>query len=130
MRPNQDTRARRFCSVLRWRAACLLEQTERAVKGCRPDSCRATQPCRGCWLTVRAGRPARLAGCPAGKYWADPYTLFWVEAILMNFAELKRWQARAHRARAVPPSRAARRSGRPLRPRREPARWAQPAAAF
>jgi light-harvesting complex I chlorophyll a/b binding protein 3 len=33
---------------------------------------------------------------PAGNYehgyWADPYTLFWVEAILMNFAELKRWQ--------------------------------------
>ncbi|KAL4439501.1 hypothetical protein ABPG77_008830 [Micractinium sp. CCAP 211/92] len=27
-----------------------------------------------------------------GKYWVDPYTLFWIEAILMNFAELKRWQ--------------------------------------
>lgn len=24
----------------------------------------------------------------------DPYTLFWIEAILMNFAELKRWQVR------------------------------------
>jgi hypothetical protein len=23
----------------------------------------------------------------------DPYSLFWIEAILMNFAELKRWQA-------------------------------------
>jgi len=26
------------------------------------------------------------------KYWIDPYSLFWIEAILMNFAELKRWQ--------------------------------------
>jgi light-harvesting complex I chlorophyll a/b binding protein 3 len=32
---------------------------------------------------------------PAGagpSYWADPYTLFWGEVILMQFAELKRWQ--------------------------------------
>jgi hypothetical protein len=32
---------------------------------------------------------------PAGQsqqYWTDPYSLFWIEAILMNFAELKRWQ--------------------------------------
>jgi len=29
------------------------------------------------------------------KYWTDPYTLFWVEAIMMNFAELKRWQVRS-----------------------------------
>lgn len=28
----------------------------------------------------------------AGKYWVDPYTLFWIEAIMMNFAELRRWQ--------------------------------------
>lgn len=27
-----------------------------------------------------------------GAYWTDAYTLFWVEAIMMNFAELKRWQ--------------------------------------
>lgn len=25
-------------------------------------------------------------------YWADPYTLFWVEIIAMQFAELRRWQ--------------------------------------
>lgn len=25
-------------------------------------------------------------------YWADPYTLFWVEIIMMQFAELRRWQ--------------------------------------
>lgn len=32
---------------------------------------------------------------PAGSeftYWADPYTLFFLEAIAMNFAELKRLQ--------------------------------------
>lgn len=32
---------------------------------------------------------------PAGsydKYWVDPYTLFFVEIVLMQFAELKRWQ--------------------------------------
>lgn len=28
-------------------------------------------------------------------YWADPYTLFWVEVIAMQFAELRRWQVRA-----------------------------------
>merc|ERR1711907_166045 len=32
---------------------------------------------------------------PAGSYdnyWSDPYTIFFVEVILMQFAELKRWQ--------------------------------------
>jgi light-harvesting complex I chlorophyll a/b binding protein 3 len=32
---------------------------------------------------------------PAGsyeQYWSDPYTIFFVEVILMQFAELKRWQ--------------------------------------
>merc|ERR1712096_415322 len=32
---------------------------------------------------------------PAGSYanyWTDPYTLFFIEVILMQFAELKRWQ--------------------------------------
>ena len=29
-----------------------------------------------------------------GKYWMDPYSLFWIEAIMMNFAELRRWQVR------------------------------------
>merc|ERR550537_1017687 len=27
-----------------------------------------------------------------GHYWTDPYTLFFVEVVLMQFAELKRWQ--------------------------------------
>lgn len=27
-----------------------------------------------------------------GHYWSDPYTIFFVEVILMQFAELKRWQ--------------------------------------
>ena len=31
----------------------------------------------------------------------DPYSLFWIEAILMNFAELKRWQASECTARAA-----------------------------
>merc|ERR1711985_174517 len=32
---------------------------------------------------------------PAGsfkQYWSDPYTIFFVEVVLMQFAELKRWQ--------------------------------------
>merc|ERR1719377_29921 len=32
---------------------------------------------------------------PAGnydQYWSDPYTIFFIEVILMQFAELKRWQ--------------------------------------
>ncbi|KFM27222.1 Chlorophyll a-b binding protein 8, chloroplastic [Auxenochlorella protothecoides] len=32
---------------------------------------------------------------PAGQYdklWLDPYSLFWIEAILMNFVELRRYQ--------------------------------------
>merc|ERR1712190_371276 len=32
---------------------------------------------------------------PAGNYsyyWSDPYSIFFVEVILMQFAELKRWQ--------------------------------------
>lgn len=32
---------------------------------------------------------------PAGtyeKYWADPYTLFFLEVIAFQFAELRRWQ--------------------------------------
>ena len=32
---------------------------------------------------------------PAGtydKYWADPYTLFFIEVIAFQFAELRRWQ--------------------------------------
>jgi light-harvesting complex I chlorophyll a/b binding protein 3 len=32
---------------------------------------------------------------PAGsydKFWSDPYTIFFIEVILMQFAELKRWQ--------------------------------------
>lgn len=32
---------------------------------------------------------------PAGSYdnyWADPYTIFFVEVLLMQFAELRRWQ--------------------------------------
>merc|ERR1712167_106052 len=32
---------------------------------------------------------------PAGSYdqfWSDPYTIFFIEVILMQFAELKRWQ--------------------------------------
>lgn len=32
---------------------------------------------------------------PAGSYdhyWSDPYTIFFVEVVLMQFAELKRWQ--------------------------------------
>merc|ERR1711881_376946 len=27
-----------------------------------------------------------------GHYWSDPYTIFFVEVVLMQFAELKRWQ--------------------------------------
>jgi len=32
---------------------------------------------------------------PAGnyrQYWSDPYTIFFIEVVLMQFAELKRWQ--------------------------------------
>lgn len=28
----------------------------------------------------------------AYKYWADPWGLFWIEVLCMQFAELKRWQ--------------------------------------
>merc|ERR1711959_267724 len=27
-----------------------------------------------------------------GEYWSDPYTIFFVEVVLMQFAELRRWQ--------------------------------------
>jgi len=27
-----------------------------------------------------------------GQYWIDPYSLFFIEAVAMNFAELRRWQ--------------------------------------
>ena len=30
-----------------------------------------------------------------GKYWIDPYSLFFIEAVAMNFAELRRWQVGA-----------------------------------
>jgi light-harvesting complex I chlorophyll a/b binding protein 3 len=32
---------------------------------------------------------------PAGtydKYWTDPYSLFFIEVVAMQFAELRRWQ--------------------------------------
>jgi light-harvesting complex I chlorophyll a/b binding protein 3 len=32
---------------------------------------------------------------PAGTtdiYWADPWAIFWIEVVLMQFAELRRWQ--------------------------------------
>lgn len=32
------------------------------------------------------------AGTYEAGYWADPYTIFFVEVLLMQFAELKRWQ--------------------------------------
>ena len=55
---------------------------------------------------VRALSPSApcvlLSPPAAGKYWVDPYTLFWIEAILMNFAELKRWQVRALPRQASP----------------------------
>jgi hypothetical protein len=37
---------------------------------------------------------------PAGTYergyWADPFSLFWLEVVAMQFAELKRWQDYRH----------------------------------
>lgn len=45
-------------------------------------------------MCAHYGWPLCSAPRCAGKYWVDPYTLFWIEAILMNFAELKRWQVR------------------------------------
>eukprot|EP00355_Strombidium_rassoulzadegani_P003437 CAMPEP_0168628372 /NCGR_PEP_ID=MMETSP0449_2-20121227/11809_1 /TAXON_ID=1082188 /ORGANISM="Strombidium rassoulzadegani, Strain ras09" /LENGTH=277 /DNA_ID=CAMNT_0008670787 /DNA_START=42 /DNA_END=875 /DNA_ORIENTATION=+ len=32
------------------------------------------------------------AGAPKDLYWTDPFNLFWVELIAMQFAELRRWQ--------------------------------------
>lgn len=32
------------------------------------------------------------AGTPEGLYGMDPWALFWVEVVLMQFAELRRWQ--------------------------------------
>jgi light-harvesting complex I chlorophyll a/b binding protein 3 len=31
-------------------------------------------------------------GTPDGLYWADPWAIFWIEVVLMQFAELRRWQ--------------------------------------
>lgn len=31
-------------------------------------------------------------GTPEGLYWADPWAIFWIEVVLMQFAELRRWQ--------------------------------------
>jgi light-harvesting complex I chlorophyll a/b binding protein 3 len=31
-------------------------------------------------------------GTPEGLYAVDPWALFWIEVVLMQFAELRRWQ--------------------------------------
>lgn len=31
-------------------------------------------------------------GTPDGLYWADPWAIFFIEVVLMQFAELRRWQ--------------------------------------
>jgi light-harvesting complex I chlorophyll a/b binding protein 3 len=36
------------------------------------------------------------AGVPKDLYWTDPFSLFWVEVIAVQFAELKRWQDFRH----------------------------------
>ena len=36
------------------------------------------------------------AGTYAAGYWTDPFNLFWIEIIAMQFAELKRWQDYRH----------------------------------
>lgn len=36
------------------------------------------------------------AGTYAPGYWLDPFSLFWIEVVMMQFAELKRWQDYRH----------------------------------
>lgn len=41
------------------------------------------------------------AGVPKDLYWTDPFSLFWIEVIAVQFAELKRWQDFRYGARGA-----------------------------
>ena len=51
-----------------------------------------------CWASLFVSRTARGTvsrpedASVSCSYWLDPYSLFFVEVILMQFAEIKRWQ--------------------------------------
>lgn len=47
------------------------------------------EPTRVLWFKSGVFPPA---GTPEGLYSIDPWALFWIEIVLMNFAELRRWQ--------------------------------------
>lgn len=47
------------------------------------------EPTRVLWFKSGVFPPA---GTPEGVYGIDPWALFWIEVVLMQFAELRRWQ--------------------------------------
>ena len=57
---------------------------------CMPALLRVSCVCNACYSWFETGVIPPL-GTYEG-YWADPYTLFFIEVIAMQFAELRRWQ--------------------------------------
>ena len=69
-------------------AAGILAPEVLASAGAIPQS-----PADVLWFKTGVIPPA---GTYAPGYWLDPFSLFWIEVVLMQFAELKRWQDYRH----------------------------------
>ena len=69
-------------------AAGILAPEVLATAGAIPQS-----PADVLWFKTGVIPPA---GTYAPGYWLDPFSLFWIEVVLMQFAELKRWQDYRH----------------------------------